>query len=673
MIFSGKCLRGRSPGESSSPGRWTLGIFSAGVLFLGLIQIFTVALSLAGGVVSRRSALAIIALAGLGALVYFRGFVPRAGAIQSPEGRSEGFPRSLKLLFFPALLVYVSLWLLAYALPDLSYDGLWFHIPTLHFWSLAGKIQWIAADLPSVWDSLINNNLNGFPKGVELITFVLVRATGLARLANSVNLPFLPVGVFSLIVISRLLGATRTFSVLSGVLFVFIPVNIAQSTTAYVDTATASVYLSCLALLSVTLVRIRRGELGWRYLPALGAAAGLATAAKSPGIIFPPLIAVLLAAVFFPRSIRKCFPGGGLSLRGPVFILSFLLIAVLVGGYWPIRNYVRTGNPINPVGVELAGRVIFPDRSWPGQFDPPYPEGTEDWSQASRVFSYWISNFTDWWPVTTYCDWYHRGGGLGRLWMFGALPALAGLAAAELIRRLQGRRGPPVISDPGVFLVLILIVVLLFFLMPPHHNHLARYTIWLYGLGLPAFVLAGQRAWNCRSRPLRWGGRFWMIGVIGLLTAEGSASLLYQYDLTRQYWDDWRRPPPIGLRLCRSLSYPYPSGFPAGSLAAAMITGGGAAALGPLDGRKVLILGRLAEGPAFGTRKIYFLDPGIAEDRARLSAYLADRDIRFVVWDEEIEVPRPLRELSVLRESAPGGLFVLAFHPQLQKFTGTSP
>lgn len=672
MIFSGKCLRGRSPGESSSPGRWTLGILSAGVLFLGLIQIFTVALSLAGGVVSRRSALAIIALAGLGALVYFRGFVPRAGAIQSPEGRSEGFPRSL-MLFLPALLVYVSLWLLAYALPDLSYDGLWFHIPTLHFWSLAGKIQWIAADLPSVWDSLINNNLNGFPKGVELITFILVRATGLARLANSVNLPFLPVGVFSLIVISRLLGATRTFSVLSGVLFVFIPVNIAQSTTAYVDTATASVYLSCLALLSVTLVRIRRGELGWRYLPALGAAAGLATAAKSPGIIFPPLIAVLLAAVFFPRSIRKCFPGGGLSLRGPVFILSFLLIAVLVGGYWPIRNYVRTGNPINPVGVALAGRVFFPDRSWPGQFDPPYPEGTEDWSQASRVFSYWISNFTDWWPVTTYCDWYHRGGGLGRLWMFGALPALAGLAAAELIRRLQGRRGPPVISDPGVFLVLILIVVLLFFLMPPHHNHLARYTIWLYGLGLPAFVLAGQRAWNCRSRPLRWGGRFWMIGVIGLLTAEGSASLLYQYDLTRQYWDDWRRPPPIGLRLCRSLSYPYPSGFPAGSLAAAMITGGGAAALGPLDGRKVLILGRLAEGPAFGTRKIYFLDPGIAEDRARLSAYLADRDIRFVVWDEEIEVPRPLRELSVLRESAPGGLFVLAFHPQLQKFTGTSP
>ena len=233
------------------------------------------------------------------------------------------------ILFLPALLVYVSLWLLTYALPDLSYDGLWFHIPTLHFWSLAGRIHWIAADLPSVWDSLINNNLNGFPKGVELTTFVLVRATGLARLASSANLPFLPVGVLSLIVISRLLGANRTFSALAGVLFVFIPVNIAQSTTSYVDTATASVYLACFALLSVTLVRIRRGELGWRCLPALGAAAGLATAAKTPGIIFPPLIALLLAAVFFPARVRKCFPGGGLSLRVPVFILSFILIAVL--------------------------------------------------------------------------------------------------------------------------------------------------------------------------------------------------------------------------------------------------------------------------------------------------------------------------------------------------------
>ena len=164
-----------------------------------------------------------------------------------------------------------------------------------------------------------------------------------------------------------------------------------------------------------------------------------------------------------------------------------------------------------------------------------------------------------------------------------------------------------------------------------------------------------------------------MIGVICFLTAEGLASLFYQFDVTRQYWDDWRRPPQIGARLCRSLSYPYPSGFPAESLAAAMITGRGAVALGPLDGRKALILGRLAEGPAFGTRRIYFLDPGIAEDWARLSAYLADRDIRFVVWDEEIEVPRPLRELSVLRESAAGGFSVLAFHPQLQKCTGTSP
>lgn len=645
--------------DPGGPRLITLSVF---LIFLGSLEFLTIGFSLAGLVVSNSLALLIIFFSAIGASAYYRWFRRSATA---PGNGITGVSRlspSVKVLALPAVSIYGSLWLLAYALPDFSYDGLWYHIPAMHFWGLAGRVHWITPDFSTAWDPLIDNCLNGFPKGVELVTFVLVRATGLSRLANAVNLPFLPLGALGVASLSRVFGAKRNFAILAGVLFILIPVNIGQAITSYVDTATAAVYIAAFALLAETLVRVRKGELFWRGLPALGAAAGLAMGAKTPGIIFPPLCALVLAAAFLPAGVRRGFRTEKLFLRAGGFISVFLAIAVLVGGYWPIRNYIHTGNPVNPVGVEVAGRTIFPDHSWPGQFHEPYREGTEDWSQFRRVLGSWVYNFRDWWPRSTYGA---LEGGLGFLWIFGALPALLALLAGIFLVPRRSRERKPVVRQPTILLILLGFTILLFNLMPPHHNHLARYTIWLYGVGLPAFALAGGVAWHARRRLRRVLGRIWVVGVVVLFIAEGAAVWLHGLEMTSRYWDDWQAPPPLVHRLRRSLARPYPSGYPSGSLMDSLLTGRPAAALGPLRDRRVLLLGRLAEGGAFGRREIYFLDPDSGKNAAGWQNYLEERDLRFAAWDEGIEVPPDLAGLSLLDEYAPGGYYILGFNHRL--------
>jgi hypothetical protein len=636
----------------------TVSILTALLIFLGLIEILTVLFSLVGVIISRVVALGVLGIStGLAGAYFYRFLRHPVSAATAGPGILR-LPALVKSLSCLAALIYGSLWLLAYALPDFSYDGLWYHIPAIHFWGLAGRVHWIAADLATAWDPLIDNCLNGFPKGVELFTFILIRATGITRLANTVNLPFLPLGVLGVVALSRTLGANRNFSLLAGTLFVLVPVNIGQAVTSYVDTATAAVYIAAFALLAETLIRIRRGELFWRGLPALGAAAGLAMGAKTPGVVFPPVIALLLAGSFLAPETRRHFLGGKAVFRSAGFILIFLLIAILVGGYWPIRNYIRTGNPINPVGVEIAGKTIFPDHSWPNQFHSPYPPGTEEWPQVARVLSNWLFNFRDWWPRTTYTA---LDGGLGIIWIFGSLPALVWLLAATI----KSPRSRKIIRHPAIFLTLTFFSAGLFFLMPPHHNHLARYTIWLYGVGLPAFVLVGEKVWTGRRFLLRLISRGWVVSVVLFLTAEGVATCLYNLESTYRYWDDWQNPPPIIYRLWRTLSQPYPSGYQSGSLMARLLSGRQPAALGPLRDRRVLILGRLAEGEAFGRRKIFFLSQETAENRDELWRFLADRDVRFIIWDIEVEVPDALAELILLRESAAGGLHLLVVNHRL--------
>lgn len=645
------------------------------LVFFGATEFLGLSFSLAGLGLSRPAAITVLLAALLATGVYSRFLAPfrRSAPAEFPERPVPG--RGLKALGWAAGAVYLLLWYLAYVLPDFSYDGLWYHIPTLHFWARAGEVHWITADPTAFWDPLINNCFNGFPKGVALFTFVLIRATGLARLLNSANLPFLPLGILAIFCLARFLGARVRFALPAALLFLMVPVNIAQSPTSLVDTAAASRYIALFAILAFCLEAIGENRIPWELLPALGAALGLAIAAKTPGLILLPLSVVLLAAGAI--SARRTSAGEGGSAPGlrsarkggfsPAAAFGFILLTVLlagaVGGYWPLRNYRRTANPINPVGLTVAGKTIFPDYAFEEQFHAPYAPGTENWTQAARILYNWLEGPRDGKlsPVT-----YHSlRGGLGLLWLLGCLPALFYLAAVVFRKRLAGELSAAARHRAKIFFGFGLLATALFFAMPPDHNHIARYTIWLYGLGLPGLALAAQRLWSAGSAPLRRGARAWILVVAALLLLEGLFTLRYNLELVYLRRD--RGEVAEGLLACllRGFRDDYPIGYPDGSLMDILLRRNDPVALGTLPDRKRLLLGRLVEDSAFGRRRVFFLEPRLAANREELRRFLAERGIRFVVWDSQAEVPAPLGELTLLEEFAAGDFRLMVCNPAL--------
>jgi hypothetical protein len=95
-----------------------------------------------------------------------------------------------------------------------------------------------------------------------------------------------------------------------------------------------------------------------------GAALGLLLATKYIGVLFAPVILVVLAlAAWIERRRREpaeCAPAR--TLAGAATLLAITM--AVTGGYTYLRNAVTTGNPIFPAPVEILGIEIFP--GWGG-------------------------------------------------------------------------------------------------------------------------------------------------------------------------------------------------------------------------------------------------------------------------------------------------------------------
>ena len=285
----------------------------------------------------------------------------------------------------------------------------------------------------------------------------------------------------------------------------------------------------------------------------------------------------------------------------------------------------------------------------------PCAPGTENWHQAQRIIFCWLEGLGHWRDAATrYASTY---GGLGILWAAGALPAIIFLlihfnrsgrkSSAGERTRLNSRR--------TAFLILMVFSVLLFFFMPRNHNHMARYTIWLYGLGLPAFALCAAQAWIASSRILRWWGRSWVIIVIAFTLAEGLYGLRYQALLVTKFRREGLSP---GFSLSSFFSLcrrPYPVGYKwprlKNSIFKRIFQGSETVALSQGSGDpRIMLMGHLTQGAAFGRRQIFILDhETIARDPDWLETFLRARAVRYVIWDSRLPVPPKLSAMAVWR------------------------
>lgn len=670
--------------KSSKVGTLHLGrefrVLAALTVFLAGIQILTIAFSLGRIVISRGWAVFIIFISLLIALWY--GWFLRPGCSRRAPGSSRPkrpLPGLFRAMIIFALFFYFLLWITAYALPDIGFDGLWYHNPTMHFWSARGYVHWIKCDVP-VWENRINHGFNGWPKGVELLGFIAMRASGLPRFLNALNLPLLALGIYAIFCLARMWGAPAGLSLLAGVLFTFVPVNIALSFTTLVDPGVAAFYIALMALTAFTVNLIREGTVPWKFSPGLGCALGLAIAAKGPGLIlFPLVIAILFLAFVLPHCLpgqRRFGPGDTTDSlifyspatlsRGLLFILIVALTAAVTGGYWSLRNFFITGSPIYPIGLKLGGWTIFPGEVLDSYLRKPFIPGTGEWSQLKRILFSWLDNLGDWRVAITRND--HPSGGLGLLWIVGGLPALVILSIRIAGDTIIGRDSPQWKFGRYSFLSVLVMTLVLFFFMPSGHNHKARYVIWLYGPGLASMALVAGWIRAAGPKTIRWGGTIWLVGALLLFLFQGLYCFHYQLNLLCSYERKSDQKAGCLFRALSSLGRPYPTGYfwkdLPGSIFDYILNDQRPVALGPLRVMAQPILGHLTQDKNFGKRQILFLDLALADDSVRLRKFIREHSIYYIILDEEMPLSTNLRKMALLNEKAGKYFRVLVINPE---------
>lgn len=620
--------RGRAdddaPGASSWPSVAALHeALLAYAAFLAAIELLTLALGAATVGMGRAVAIAIlIASSGIGALL-FRARL--AGREAAPSARAD---RVLVVGGVALAGAGFALWALAWNVPELTCDGNAYHIPPIGLWARRGYVHWIGGP----WSGLFD----GYPKGIEVLGFVLATATGSSRFVGTYNLVALPLALLSVLALARRLGASPRAALLGAALVLTVPVHLRQAPTAYVDSGFAALCMAFFAAIVLARDGARAPGAGsLRAFVGPGLTAGLALGAKPSALAIVPIgLAALAASVAIGAPRRRL---ARLVLPGLVLAAG---LATVIGGYWYARNLAHTGSPIFPAGLRVAGRVVFPGEPASVVMNEAgtTPPELAAWGWPRQVAFTWIQGATAW-PATI--DGYEsRLGGLGFLWVLGCLPAVAFSAARA--RRDAARRGP---------MALLLAIVALSFLAMPM-RWWARYTVWIYALGLPCFAVLVDAAF-ARPAPGARGAartlralRVWIALVVVVAAVEARLSVRSLVDAARAPW-------------------PYDRLFPEarGTVLEEVLGGRAPVAVGPMTSQllpsqrwKHNVYGALAL-PLGARAWVQGADAAalLAQVRGGLRA-------RWVLWDDALPLPEELRG-AALRVERAAGFVVLEMRP----------
>ncbi|MDD8039583.1 MAG: hypothetical protein PHH18_10060 [Acidobacteriota bacterium] len=630
----------------SSPETWFRRL-SGGLIFLALVQVLTIALSLAHIVISQAAALAVLAAAAAGAWGFDRLFrrFPETG----PNETAAPSPLAPILRgVIPILLALLGLTVIvAYFHPYLFGDCLIYHLPAVHYWSEKGFVHWVAPQpLKPFFTDLF---INGYPKAAELMGFVVVQATGISGLVHLLNAWFLAIGISGTALIASSLGASAEASLTAGLLFALAPVHIQQLNGTYVDSAFASAVVALFAVLSRLAAGTRGRFAAWDEVAVFGAGAGLVLGLKSSGIL--PAGVAGAAAVIVLGLRRRRLPAESrraANLRTWACIPVVFLISALVGGYWYARNLAHTGNPAYPLTLKIGD----PGRSAKSvdfilnkaANTPPVIRNWPGWKQVAYV---WMQGGPAHWPYSV-CSASGRLGGLGLLWLLGCLPAV-------ILACLTGKKsGPP----PGLRrarITLLLCAALVFLLTPMHWW--ARYTVWPLGIGLPFLVLVLDKFWESRGR--KWIAS-WAILLAAVFLAETAAGIMWLAGASGIDWYGGQTAFPaerkIGFdRLTWSRPFMTIDETRRGAAYRRMKGDFEPVLLGPLNQQRVLsppmtaMFGMVCD--PLGRRRVFVTDFPRLQGLRKLRRFLRENKIRYAIWDASAAQIPPFDRLCLRKEN----------------------
>lgn len=444
---------------------WGLYIFAlivAEILFLGLAGLLTAgALTFLHGmcyIVCLAGVLApsVRADAGKFARDIFRAFIVTArDLVKSP----------LAWVLVVALLAQ-TLWIIlyAFALDPTNGDVTKYHLPPLIRW-------WQEQRMIPV--NLGNAFADCYPKNADLPFLFSLLVTGNIVFFQIVQCVSAAWGALAAFAAARLFQARARNALFAAAAFFLTPIVQVQASQCLVDVSTGACFLAAAVFLAA-----------WWNAPSSGAMVAFATATGlALGMKYSMIAAAaLLFAFFFLGVLLDTWRRRVSPRRAMASLVGVVLISVLLGAYWYVRNIHQFGNPLWPFEISAGDRVLLSgthDLSWLTTLSNWSPRMANHWLAYDRMnlftllWSCWVES------VPHYAPTMQAYGGLGAHWFIFGIPAVIALFV-QGVRRRQAHL---------LVFACVLVLVFVFSAAPA----VARYTLYLAGVGGVGIALALER------------------------------------------------------------------------------------------------------------------------------------------------------------------------------------
>ncbi|MBI5666051.1 MAG: hypothetical protein HZC49_13335 [Nitrospirae bacterium] len=355
---------------------------------------------------------------------------------------------------------------LGYLFPSYSWDALYYHLP------IVGQIMQAGAIQETRTPSFIQQYINIFPKNINLFFLWNVIFLKSDVIVDLGQLVFTIAGVLSIYSMAVKLKITEKYAIYCALLFFFTPVLMLQSTINYVDAAVSMLLLVAVNFLMYDDVEshMAGNDLNGpvkRRTPLLlaGLSAGLLLGSKPTGPVF---IIVMLGIIAIQEAVKLnvIFAGRSHLLKGSLkdYSICFLMPAILIGGYWYMRNWILYGNPVYYMDVSIFNIQLF--KGLKSDWVESAPQIINNLNYLTRLLYVWLER-------VGYYLYDSRLSGFGPVWFVLFLPSIIIALAHALIKKKYR------------FLFTGAILLLTFLVHP--RNWTTRYVIFIVGLGALSF------------------------------------------------------------------------------------------------------------------------------------------------------------------------------------------
>lgn len=242
---------------------------------------------------------------------------------------TAAIPRPLGVLFCAALLAYGALYFRQALSPEMSPDGMGYHLGLVNLWNHAHGLTWnMSAQAAKT-------------EGVEML-FLFAFSIGRHSAAALVHWSFLMLLPWLMVLFGCRFGWPQGAAILAAILVFASPLMGVDGASAYNDVALAAVAMSALYLFEIWREERQAGALA-----AASLLTGFAVAIKTTSVFFALFV---LGALLWDWGRRRT------RLEARSVLLAAVLIAALPAPYF-IRNAIWYQNPL-----AQFGNRIFPNR-----------------------------------------------------------------------------------------------------------------------------------------------------------------------------------------------------------------------------------------------------------------------------------------------------------------------